>query len=46
MSSKVDNIYVGLKKVVSDAIEESVAKNGNLYDDEFGRRIDEFHNLW
>ena len=45
-SSKVDDIYVGSKKVVSDAIEEKMASNGHLSDDALCRRMDEFHNSW
>ena len=46
MSSKVDNLYVGLKKVVTDRIEEKMASNGHLSADALGRRMDEFHNSW
>ena len=43
---KVYNIYVGLKKVVTDAIEEKMVSNGYLSTDSLGRRMDEFHNSW
>ena len=44
--SKLENIYVCLKKVVSYSIEEKMASNGNLSDDALGRRIHKFHNSW
>ena len=44
MSLEAGNLYVGLKKVVSDAIENNMASNGNLSDDALGRRMDKFHN--
>ena len=46
LSSKVDNIYVGLQDVVSDVIEENMASNGKVSTDSLGRRMDEFHNSW
>ena len=46
LSSKVNNIYVGLRKVIIDAIEYNMASNRYLYIDALGRRMDEFHNSW
>ena len=40
LSSKVENIYVCLKKFVSDAIEENMVPNGHLSVDALGRRMD------
>ena len=45
-SSKVDDIYVGSKKVVSDAIEEKMASNEPLYADALDSSMDKFHNSW
>ena len=44
LSSKVYNLYVNLRKVVTYAIEENMASNGNLSNDELGRGLDKFHN--
>ena len=44
MSSKVDNIYVCLKKIASDSIEKTMASNGRLSADSLGSRMYEFHN--
>ena len=42
LSSKLDNIYVGLNRVVSGAIEDNMASNQYLFADTLGRRIYEF----
>ena len=46
MSLKLDNLYVVLKKVVSDYIEERVASNRHLSDNSLGMRVDKFENSW
>ena len=43
---QVDNLYVGLKNVVSYLIEDNMASNGHLYHDALGRRMDEVQNSW
>ena len=43
---KVENLYFGLKKVVSGAIKEKMASNEHLSSDALGRRMDEFQNPW
>ena len=44
LSLKVDNIYVCLKKVVSDLIEDKMLSNGHLSADALASRMYEFHN--
>ena len=46
LSSKVDNIYVGLMNVVTDEVEDNMESNGHLSADALGRRMDEFYNSW
>ena len=40
LSQKLENIYVCLKKFVSDAIEENMVPNGHLSVDALGKKTD------